>query len=97
MKKKKKSGCSCMPQQDVCNDMPLNCKPNNVCKPVNNCMNNCKNSTKKYIDPICNDCEVKFVDTCADLASKAEELFEKALKHQCIAEETLEQAEILTL
>ena len=47
---------------------------------------------KKYIEPICNDCEVKFVDTCADLASKAEELFEKALEHQCIAEETLEQA-----
>ena len=89
MKKKKKSSCSCIPQQDVCNDSLLNtCKPNNTCKPVNSC----KKSVKKYIEPICNDCEVKFVDTCADLASKAEELFEKALEHQCIAEETLEQA-----
>ena len=76
MKKKKKSSCSCIPQQDVCDDSLLNtCKHNNTCKPVNSC----KKSVKKYIEPICNDCEVKFVDTCADLASKAEELFEKSL------------------
>ena len=46
MKKKKKSSCSCIPQQDVCNDSLLNtCKPNNTCKPVNSC----KKSVKKYI------------------------------------------------
>ena len=45
MKKKKKSSCSCIPQQDVCNDSLLNtCKPNNTCKPVNSC----KKSVKKY-------------------------------------------------
>ena len=89
MKKKKKSSCQCIPQQNVCNEPILNsCKPNNIYKPANNC----KNISKKYIEPICNDCEVKFVDTCADLASKAEELFEKALQHQCKAEETLQQA-----
>ena len=89
MKKKKKSSCSCIPQQGVCNDSIVeSCKVNKTCKPVNNC----KKTMKKYIEPICNDCEVKFVDTCSDLASKAEELFEKALEHQNIAEEALEQA-----
>ena len=74
MKKKKKSSCSCIPQQGVCNDSIveriLSIK---TCKPVNNC----KKTMKKYIEPICNDCEVKFVDTCSDLASKAESYLKK--------------------
>ena len=104
MKKKKKSSCSCTPQQDVCNNSVTNtcntCNTNNTCKPSNTCdanntckpNNTCKKPMKKYIEAVCNDCEIKFVDTCADLASKAEELFEKALQHQCMAEEALEQA-----
>ena len=41
--KEKKSSCSCIPQQDVCNDSLLNtCKPNNTCKSVNSCKKICK-------------------------------------------------------
>lgn len=86
MRKKKKSGCSCTPQHEVCNSSYNDTV--NSCKP----MKTYKKPVKKYVDCSCNDYETICVDKCANLAKQAEELFERALECECKASEAYEQA-----
>ncbi len=88
MKKKKKYGCGCTPQPEDCNVCN---EPINQCKPINTC----KKQVKQYVDCGCDDYEVTCVDKCADLAKRAEELFEKACKCESRAAEAFEQAQRL--
>ncbi|MGL5641658.1 MAG: hypothetical protein ACRDDM_05275, partial [Paraclostridium sp.] len=93
MRKKKKYNNSC-PVNAGCHakkEKEIYCEP---CKKVV-----CKKPEQiKESKPVCcppgpcEDCEMKFDDTCAKLAEQAEKLFKKALNCECLATESYEEA-----
>ena len=72
------------------------CKPIEPCKKVDSCKEMdivCKKHEFACCPPgPCEDCEIKFDDTCAKLAEQAEKLFKKALNCECLATESYEEA-----
>ena len=91
MRKKKKCYNSCSA------NLGCNQKKENCCEP-------CKKTAYKKCEPSkkielnccppgpCDDCEIKFDDTCVKLAQEAERLFKKALDCECLAVESYEEA-----
>ncbi|OSB10586.1 hypothetical protein [Paraclostridium bifermentans] len=93
MRKKKKCYNSCSAN--------IGCNPKkekeSYCEP-------CKKPVYKKCEPVkkleptccppgpCDDCEIKFDDTCVKLAQEAERLFKKALDCECLAVESYEEA-----
>ena len=85
MRKKKKSTCSCAPQQEVCS----------ICNEVlsnNKTSCGCKKTTKKQMDCYCDDYELTCEDKCKQLAKQAEELYQRALACEAKATQAYEQA-----
>lgn len=71
------------------------CIPDKTINAIDSCKpTKCKTKIKEYTCPY-EDCEIKYEDTCSDLAKKAEELFDKAVKYEKKAECTLKEAKEL--
>ena len=103
MRKKKKSnnscamnsGCHCKKEKDTyCEPCkkPVykKCDP---CKKVDPCKDydmHKKHDMSCCPPGPCEDCEIKFDDTCVKLAQQAEKLFKKALDCECLAVESYE-------
>ncbi|MEG2788996.1 MAG: hypothetical protein RR942_14375 [Romboutsia sp.] len=91
MRKKKKCNNSCSVNAGCHAKKEVYCEP-------------CKKVVYKKMEPIkeikpvccppgpCNDCEIKFDDTCVKLAQEAEKLFKKALDCECLAVDSYEEA-----
>lgn len=74
---------------------PKSCIPDKPIKVIDSCKPaKCKPKIKEYTCPY-EDCEIKCEDKCSDLAKKAEELFNKALKYEKKAECALQEAKQL--
>ncbi|WP_373598126.1 hypothetical protein [Paraclostridium bifermentans] len=97
MRKKKKWNNSCGTNTG-CNKKKDECKvKESYCEP---CKKPACNKSESYKMPEatccpkgpCDDCEIKFEDTCVKLAKEAEKLFKKALDCECLAVESYEEA-----
>ena len=83
LKKEETNECKCNYQVDKCECNVKSCIPDKTITPIESCKpTNCKTKIKEYICPFDEDCEIKCEDKCVDLAKKAEELFEKAMKYE---------------
>ena len=72
--------CNCTKPTTECN--PKSCIPDKTISPINSCKpTKCKPKIKEYTCP-CEECEIKCEDKCSDLAERAEELFNKAVKYE---------------
>ena len=61
---------------------PKSCIPDKSVNAIDSCKpTKCKPKIKEYTCP-CEDCEITCEDKCADLAQRAEELFNKAMKYE---------------
>ncbi len=93
----------CQKNEEVCEDKCNYTKPTCECNPKScipeksiNTIDSCKPTTckpkiKEYTCP-CEECEITCEDKCADLAEKAEELFNKAMKYEEKAKCALKEA-----
>ena len=85
--------CSCT--KPVTEYNPKSCIPNTNINSIDSCKpTKCKPKIKEYTCP-CEDCEITCEDKCADLAQRAEELFNKAMKYEEKAKCALKEAKEL--
>ena len=74
---------------------PKSCIPDKSVNAIDSCKpTKCKPKIKEYTCP-CEECEIKCEDKCADLAQRAEELFNKAVKYEDKAMCALKDAKAL--
>lgn len=72
--------CSCKTKSTECN--PKSCIPDKSINTIDSCKpTKCKSKIKEYTCPY-QECEIKCEDKCSDLAKRAEELFNKAVKYE---------------
>ena len=85
--------CSCT--KPVTEYNPKSCIPNTNINSIDSCKpTKCKPKIKEYTCP-CEDCEITCEDKCVDLAQRAEELFNKAMKYEEKAKCALKEAKEL--
>lgn len=85
--------CSCT--KPVTEYNPKSCIPNTNINSIDSCKpTKCKPKIKEYTCP-CEDCEITCEDKCTDLAQRAEELFNKAMKYEEKAKCALKEAKEL--